>query len=94
MRARKTSSRSETRGAPGARRERGELVERALAADPAQTQQDEAIADARGVVDLVNREEERAAGGGVLTQRRRHVAALPEVEAIERFVDEQDAAAA
>ena len=42
-------------------------------------------------MDLVNREEERAAVGGVLTQCCRHVAALPEVEAIERFVDEQDA---
>src|SRR5436853_5838095 len=36
---------------------RRQLVERALAADPAAAQQDEAIADARRVLDLMNRQE-------------------------------------
>src|SRR5882672_1261861 len=36
---------------------RRELVERSLAADPAAAEQDEAIADARRVLDLMNRQE-------------------------------------
>src|SRR3954463_10358709 len=41
---------------------RRELVERSLAADPSAAEQDEAIADARRVLDLMNRQEHRPAG--------------------------------
>ena len=44
------------------RRERRQLVERAFAAHAAAAQQHEAIADARRVADLMDRQEQRAAG--------------------------------
>ena len=45
--------------------QRGELVERALAADAPAAEQHEAIADAGGVGDLMDREEQRPAARGV-----------------------------
>src|SRR5256885_11795344 len=47
------------RGSAARRGERRQFVDRALAADAAAAQQDEPIADARGVVDLVDRQEQR-----------------------------------
>src|SRR4051812_3175376 len=52
------------RGRAAAAGDRGELGERAFAADAAVAEQHEPIAHARGVVDLVNRQEQRAAGRG------------------------------
>src|SRR4051812_13880934 len=58
------------------RRQRGrrgsalrEIRDGAFAADAAAAQQDEAIAHARGVADLMNRQEQRASAGRVLAQR-------------------------
>src|SRR3954469_19373770 len=80
----------EVRGIRGGRTVQvAELLDRALAADAAAAQQDEAIADAGGVADLVDREEQRAAGGGVVAQRGADFTRLPEVEAVERLVAQQ-----
>src|SRR5262245_55558386 len=72
------------------RRHRGQLVERPFAADPPAAQEHEAIADARRVGDLVDRQHERAARRRVRAQNARHVAALTQVQAVERFVGEED----
>src|SRR5262245_9372902 len=69
---------------------RREFVERALAAHASAAEQDEPIADARRVVDLMNRQEQRAAARGVGAQGLRHLADLAQVEAVERLVGEQD----
>jgi hypothetical protein len=61
----------------------------AFAADLALIQQDEAVAKAGGIVDLVDGEEESSAGGGVLAEGGGDVAGLAEVEAFERFIDEE-----
>src|SRR2546423_2805103 len=68
---------------------RGELLQRAFTARAAATQQHEPIADARGVANLVNRQEHRPPSRGVRAQRLRDVAALAEVETLERLVGEQ-----
>src|ERR1051326_1127848 len=67
----------------------GELRNAALAANSSVTQEDEAVADARGIADLMNREEQRTAAGSVSTEGRSDVARLAQVEAFERLVDEQ-----
>ena len=88
--ARNTSSRSRAAAGAARCRERRELVERAFAADAAAAQQHEAIADARGVGDLVDREEQRAAAARRSARSvARDVARLPQVEAVERLVGEQ-----
>src|SRR3954463_6801611 len=69
--------------------ERREFLQRPLTARATAAQQDEAIADARRVANLVDRQEHRPAGGRVRTQRLRDVAALAEVDAVERFVGEE-----
>src|SRR3954466_10976093 len=76
------------RGAAACGGERPELVERAFAADAAAAQQHEAIAHPRRVVDLVNRQEHGPPRRGVGAERRRDVAALAQVEAVERLVGE------
>src|SRR5439155_15809492 len=53
-------------------RERRQLVRRALAARSSAAQQHESIADARGVADLMNRQEHRASGRRVRAQHLRH----------------------
>src|SRR5215831_3117811 len=68
---------------------RRELVERALAANRATAQQDEAVADTSRVLDLVNRQEHGPASGRVGAQRLRHLAALTKVETVERLVSQQ-----
>src|SRR5947209_13048307 len=67
----------------------GELRNAALAANPSITKKDEAVADARCIADLMNREEERAAASSVSTERRSDVARLAQVETFEGLVDEQ-----
>src|SRR5690242_18589819 len=72
-------------GASGAR---PQLVERSLANDASIAQEHEAIANARGVVQLMDREEERTAGGRYATQEGAHLAGLPEVQSVERLVEQ------
>src|SRR5262245_40810223 len=64
-------------------RERGELVDGPFAARAPAAQEHEAIADAGGVGDLVDGEDERAAVGGVAPQRPGNFASLAEVESVE-----------
>src|SRR5689334_20351277 len=71
------------------RRQRGQLATGPFAARAPAAQQHEPIADAAGVPDLVNRQEHRAARRRVGWQNARDVAALPQVEAVERLVGEQ-----
>src|SRR5258708_38106114 len=67
----------------------GQLLARAFAPCAAAAQQYEAIADARRVPNLMNRQEHRPAHGGVGAQRLRHLAALTQIEAVERLVGPQ-----
>jgi hypothetical protein len=69
---------------------RSELVERALAADQSIAQEHEPVADPRGVADLMDRQEQRPPGGCHLAKQSGHFTRLPEVEAVERFVEQQD----
>src|SRR5438445_5784860 len=50
-------------------RERRQLVQRALAASSSAAQQHESVAHARGIADLMNRQEHRASGRRVRAQR-------------------------
>src|SRR5262244_3035232 len=65
---------------------RGEFLHRPLAAHAPAAEKDEAIAYARGVGDLVDRQEERAADRGVRAERRRDLARLAQIEPDERLV--------
>src|SRR6266511_2250653 len=69
---------------------RRELGDRAFAADATVAQEDETIADARGVGDLVDRQKQRPPGLRVRAQRGRQLARLAQVEAVERLVGQQD----
>src|SRR5262249_41101988 len=62
---------------------RPELRERAHAADATFGEQHKAVANARGVAQLVNRENERSPGARDLAQHVHDVAGLPQVEAVE-----------
>src|SRR5689334_3935869 len=66
-----------------------QLVQRALAHGLAVGEQHEAVAGARGVVELVDREEERAALRRLGAQKPDHLAGLAQVEPVERLVEEQ-----
>src|SRR5262249_32610577 len=70
--------------------ERRQLVERPLPAPAPAAQQHEATAAARGVADLMKRQDQRSAGGGVVAERLRDLARLPQVEPVERLVGQQD----
>jgi hypothetical protein len=63
-------------------------VQRSLSADASAAQEHEAIADASGIGDLVDREEQGPAACGVSAQGGGNVAALPQVETVERLVGE------
>src|SRR5271157_1137559 len=65
-------------------RQRRQFGDRAFAAHPPAAEQHEPVAEARGIADLMNREEERPPAGRVRAQSRRQVARLAQVEAIER----------
>src|SRR5712691_3507725 len=65
------------------------LLERAGAAHAPGGQQDEAIADALRVSELVDGEDERAAVRGDLAQRAGDRARLAQIEAVERLVHQQ-----
>src|SRR5258708_38265377 len=70
-------------------RKRRKRAKGAFGDDTAAAQQHEAIADLRGVGDLVNGQEERAVWRKVLAQRRSRLAALTKVETFERLVDQK-----
>src|SRR5437868_12812882 len=63
-----------------------ELFDGALAADAAAAQEHEAIADPRGVADLVDGEKERPPARGVRAQGGADLARLAQVESIEGLV--------
>jgi hypothetical protein len=58
--------------------------------DSARRQQDQPVADARGVGELVNREEERPAFRRGGAKYALDLASLPQVQAVEGFVEEED----
>src|SRR5262249_11020906 len=68
---------------------RAQLRERAGAADASFRQQHEAVADARGIAQLVNGENERAPIARDIAQHAHDLARLPQVEAVERLVHPQ-----
>src|SRR5438270_8267628 len=71
---------------------RGQLVERSLRHRSAVIEQKKSIACAFGVAELVNREDERAAVRGIAAKDVHHLPRLAEIEAVQRFVEEQDRA--
>src|SRR5262249_44079641 len=64
-------------------------VKGALSDDTAAAQEHEAIADLRGIGDLVDRQEERAIRREMPAQRGSRFAALAQVQAFERFIDQE-----
>src|SRR5215470_13300081 len=66
-----------------------QLLERAGPAHGAVREQHEAVADALGVGELMDREHERAAGWSYATDQPHHVAGLSQVEAVERLIHQQ-----
>src|SRR5215813_9147169 len=68
---------------------RAQLSERAGAADASFRQQHEAVADARGIAQLVDGENERAPIARDIAQYAHDLARLPQVEAVERLVHQQ-----
>src|SRR5262245_34769202 len=69
--------------------QRLQLLERALTAHAAAGEQDEAVAQARRLDDLVDGQEERPARGRVLAQQPPGRAGLRQVQPVERLVDQQ-----
>jgi hypothetical protein len=66
-----------------------QLFERAHAADRAAREQHEAVADALGVVELMDCQHERAAGGCHAPNERHDSARLPQIEAVERLIHQE-----
>src|SRR5262245_42328162 len=66
-----------------------QLVERSRAAHRAVRKQNETIADAFGITELMNREHERTAGCCNTTDEPHHVAGLPQIEAVEWLIHQQ-----
>src|SRR5262245_26864961 len=66
-----------------------QLIERAHAADFAVGEEHEAIADALGVVELMDCQHERATAGRHAPNERRDLARLSQIEAVERLVHQQ-----
>src|SRR3954453_22521635 len=67
----------------------GQFVERALAAYFSGTQKDKAIADARGIPDLVNRKEQGAAHVRMRAKNGRDLSRLPQIKALKGLVSQQ-----
>ena len=86
VRARNTSSSPPLGADPLCARK---LVERSLADDAAAAQQNETIANARGVAQLVDRQKQRAPCRACVAQDLHDVARLPEIESVERLVEHQ-----
>src|SRR5512132_576207 len=74
-------------GQPGAG---AQLRERALAGYPAAGEQHETVADPPGVGELMDRDEERSALARRAAKDLFHFAGLPQVEAVEGFVEQED----
>src|SRR5262249_49891120 len=68
---------------------RRQLRQRAFTPDAARAQQNEAIADAGSLADLMDGEEQRPSTLHLGAQGRRDLPRLPEVEPVEGLVDEQ-----
>src|SRR5579864_5452975 len=68
----------------------GQLVPGAFTADAAAAQEHEPIADARRIVDLMDREEQRPPAARVSAQRRGDRARLTQVKALEWLVGEKN----
>jgi hypothetical protein len=66
-----------------------EIRHGALAAHASAAQQDEAIAHARGIADLVNREKERPPGGRVRAERGADISRLSQVQPVERLIRQE-----
>src|SRR5581483_11906055 len=66
-----------------------DLVQRAFAAHAPFAEQHEAIAESRGVRDLMDREKQRATGRGVQSKCAADLARLAQIESIERLVGVQ-----
>jgi hypothetical protein len=58
--------------------------------DSAATQQDHAITDAPGIVELVDGEEQRAPGRGMRPQHGGYIASLAQIQSFKGFVEKQD----
>src|SRR3954468_21486997 len=69
---------------------RAQLRERAGAADAAVDEQHEAVADALGVEQLMNGQNQRASAAHDVTQHGHDLARLAEIETVERLVHEQE----
>src|SRR5262249_310850 len=67
-----------------------ERIKPPLGNDAAPAQEHETIADLCGIRDLMDGQEERAVRRQMLAERGSRVSALPQVETLERFVDEED----
>ena len=67
----------------------GEHVTRALGDDATAAQEHEAIADLGRIGDLMDGQEERAIRRNMLAQRGGGFAALAQIQALERFVDQE-----
>src|ERR1700719_883988 len=68
---------------------RDKRVKGAFSHDTATAQEHEAVADLRHIGDLVDGQEERAIRGKMLSERGSRFAALAQVEAFKRFVDQE-----
>src|SRR3954467_7608480 len=67
----------------------GQFVERALPAYFSGTQKDKAIADARGIGDLVNRKEQGAARVSMRAKNGRDLSRLPQIKTLKGLVSQQ-----
>src|SRR4051812_6281897 len=74
---------------PARQSERLEILERALATHTAAAEEHEAVAQPRGVADLVDREKQRAPARGMALKDGCHVPRLAQIETVEGFVDEE-----
>src|SRR4051812_38901150 len=69
---------------------RRQFVQRPFAAHASAAEQNEAVADACGVADLMDGEKHGSPAIGVGAQRLRHLARLAQIESVERLVGEQN----
>src|SRR5258707_1584996 len=76
-----------SRGEP---RSRAEVIQRSGATNAAIGKENEAVTNPFRVQQLMNRKDKRSALGGFSAQDAYDVANLPEVEAVERFVHEEE----
>src|SRR5215469_1796057 len=68
---------------------RCQLTDSAFPTNASAAQQNEPVAKARRVSDLMNRQKQGPAAGCMVSQPGRNVACLPKVQAIERLINQQ-----